>query len=491
VTAHLPILIVVCPMIAALVVPLVGRVSARLAHGITVVAPAVALVCAVMALRVALDSGPWHYYLGGWAPPWGIEYVVDPLGGGMAVLVALLATLVAIYAGPHLRALSPRRAAVFNSLFLLLTSGLLGITLTGDLFNLYVFFEISSLAAYALLASGGERAIVATFRYLLIGTIAASFYLLGIGYLYALTGTVNMADLAMRLPQAGGGSAMTVGVVLIVVGLAIKMAVFPLHGWMPDAYTYAPPPVTMFIAAVMSKVSAYALLRVLFFVLPRTGAVETALSVLSWVAAGGVLAGSVLALAQTDVRRMLAYSSVGQMGYVVLGLSIGNAAALTGALLHIMGHAVAKASLFGAVASLPRDTVQADIAGFAGASRRAPLTMAAFTLAALSLVGMPPTAGFFSKWYLLRGAIEADAWLFAAVLLVSSLLSAVYFFRVIERIYFAPDPAAAEPDRSRRHPEVSLRLLGPVITLSAAVLLIGLFNGWFVTTVIRHALPEL
>ncbi len=478
-------------MIAALVVPLVGRVSARLAHGITVVAPAVALVCAVMALRVALDSGPWHYYLGGWAPPWGIEYVVDPLGGGMAVLVALLATLVAIYAGPHLRALSPRRAAVFNSLFLLLTSGLLGITLTGDLFNLYVFFEISSLAAYALLASGGERAIVATFRYLLIGTIAASFYLLGIGYLYALTGTVNMADLAMRLPQAGGGSAMTVGVVLIVVGLAIKMAVFPLHGWMPDAYTYAPPPVTMFIAAVMSKVSAYALLRVLFFVLPRTGAVETALSVLSWVAAGGVLAGSVLALAQTDVRRMLAYSSVGQMGYVVLGLSIGNAAALTGALLHIMGHAVAKASLFGAVASLPRDTVQADIAGFAGASRRAPLTMAAFTLAALSLVGMPPTAGFFSKWYLLRGAIEADAWLFAAVLLVSSLLSAVYFFRVIERIYFAPDPAAAEPDRSRRHPEVSLRLLGPVITLSAAVLPIGLFNGWFVTTVIRHALPEL
>ena len=478
-------------MIAALVVPLVGRFSARLARGVTVVTPAVSLVCAVRALRVALDSGPWHYHLGGWAPPWGIEYVVDPLGGGMAVLVALLATLVAVYAGPYLRALSPRRAAVFNSLFLLMTSGLLGIALTGDLFNLYVFLEISSLAAYGLLASGGGRAVVATFRYLLIGTIAASFYLLGIGYLYALTGTVNMADLAMRLPAAGGGSAMTVGVVLIVVGLAIKMAVFPLHGWMPDAYTYAPPPVTMFIAAVMSKVSAYALLRVLFFVLPPTGAVETALSVLSWVASGGVLAGSVLALAQTDVRRMLAYSSVGQMGYVVLGLSLGNAAALTGALLHITGHAVAKACLFGAVGSLPRETAQADVAGFAGASRRAPLTMAAFTLAALSLVGIPPTAGFFSKWYLLRGALEADAWLFAAVLLVSSLLSAVYFFRIIERIYFAPGPAAAESDRSRSRPEVSLRVLGPVLTLGAVVLLIGLFNGRLVTTVIRHALPEL
>ena len=490
-SAHLPILIVICPLVAALVVPLLGRVSARLARGITVAAPAVALGCAVMALRVALHSGPWHYYLGGWAPPWGIEYVVDPLGGGMAVLVALLATLVAIYAGPYLRALSPRRTAVFNSLFLLLTSGLLGITLTGDLFNLYVFLEISSLAAYGLLASGGERAVVATFRYLLIGTIAASFYLLGLGYLYALTGTVNMADLALRLPAAGGGSAMTVGVVLIVVGLAIKMAVFPLHGWMPDAYTYAPPPVTMFIAAVMSKVSAYALLRVLFFVLPPTDAVQTALSVLSWVAAGGVLAGSVLALAQTDVRRMLAYSSVGQMGYVVLGLSLGNAAALTGALLHITGHAVAKACLFGAVGSLPRETAPADVAGFAGASRRAPLTMAAFTLAALSLVGLPPTAGFFSKWYLLRGALEADAWWFAAVLLVSSLLGAVYFFRIIERIYFAAGPAAAEPAGSRRRPEVSLQLLGPVITLAAAVLLFGLFNGRLVTAVIRHALPEL
>ena len=486
-SAHLPILIVVCPMVAALIAPLVGRVSARLARGLTVAAPAVALGCAVMALRTALDSGPWHYHLGGWAPPWGIEYVVDPLGGGMAVLVALLATLVAIYAGSYVRSLSPRRTTVFNSLFLLLTSGLLGITLTGDLFNLYVFLEISSLSAYGLLASGGERAVVATFRYLLIGTIAASFYLMGLGYLYALTGTVNIADLAMLLPAAGSGSAMTVGMVLIVVGLAIKMAVFPLHGWMPDAYSYAPPPVTMFIAAVMSKVSAYALIRVLFFVLPRTDAVTTSLSILSWVAAGGVLAGSVLALAQTDVRRMLAYSSVGQMGYVVLGLSIGNAAALTGALLHITAHAVAKACLFGAVGSLSRETAVADVAGFAGASRRAPLAMAAFTVAALSLVGIPPTAGFFSKWFLLRGALEADAWLFAVVLLVSSLLSAVYFFRIIEQIYFV-DPGAAEAERSPRRP--ALGLLGPVITLGAAVLLVGLFNGRLVTTVIRHALPE-
>jgi len=490
VSEHLPILIVLCPLVGALVVPLVARVSLRASRALTVVATLSSLACALAALRMVLDGDDWHYHLGGWAPPWGIEYVVDPLGGGMAVVVALLAALVAIYAGPHLRVYTALRGAAFDSLFLLLTSGLLGITLTGDLFNLYVFLEISSLAAYALLASGGERAVVATFRYLLVGTIAATFYLLGLGYLYALTGTLNMADLAIRLATVPPGSAMTVGVVLIVVGLAVKMAVFPLHGWMPDAYTYAPPPVTMFIAAVMSKVSAYALIRVLFFVLPAGDAVDTARAVLSWVAVAGVLAGSILALAQTDVRRMLAYSSIGQMGYVVLGLSIGNAAALTGALLHVVGHAVAKGCLFGAIGSMPRQTVQAEIAGFAGAARRAPLTMAAFTVAALSLVGMPPTAGFFSKWYLLSGALDADVWVFAAVLMVSSLLSAVYFFRVLEQVYFTESPSPPDPGQASGMPPLSWRVVVPVLTLGAAVLLIGLFNGALVTSVIQPALPE-
>ena len=486
---HLPILIVLCPLVGALVVPLVARVSTSASRALTVLATLSSLACALAALRAVLVGDDWHYHLGGWAPPWGIEYVVDPLGGGMAVVVALLAALVAIYAGPHLRVYTSQRGAAFDSLFLLLTSGLLGITLTGDLFNLYVFLEISSLAAYALLASGGERAVVATFRYLLVGTIAATFYLLGLGYLYALTGTLNMADLAVRLAEVPPGSAMTVGVVLIVVGLAVKMAVFPLHGWMPDAYTYAPPPVTMFIASVMSKVSAYALIRLLFFVLPAGDAVETARAVLSWVAVAGVLAGSILALAQTDVRRMLAYSSIGQMGYVVLGLSIGNAAALTGALLHVVGHAVAKGCLFGAIGSVPRATVQAEITGFAGAARRAPLTMAAFTVAALSLVGIPPTAGFFSKWYLLRGALDADVSVFAAVLLVSSLLSAIYFFRVLEQVYFTESPPP-DPDQASGIPPLSWRVVVPVLTLGAAVLLIGLFNGALVTSVIQPALPE-
>ena len=487
---HLPILIVICPLVAALLVPLAARLSVRLSRVVTVVASAAALVCAVAALRAVLDRGVWHYHLGGWAPPWGVEYVVDPLGGGMAVLVALVATLVAIYAGPHLQYFSLLRGAAFDSLFLLLTSGLLGITLTGDLFNLYVFLEISSLAAYALLASGGDRAAVATFRYVLIGTIAASFYLLGLGYLYALTGTLNMADLAVRLSSVAPGSAVTVGVVLIVVGLAVKMAVFPLHGWMPDAYSYAPPPVTMFVAAVMSKVSAYALIRVLFFVLPAGEVVETALAVLSWVAVGGILAGSILALAQTDVRRMLAYSSVGQMGYVVLGLSLGSVTALTGALLHVVAHAVAKGCLFGTIGNLSRKTVSAEISGFAGAAQRAPLTMAAFTVAALSLVGVPPMAGFFSKWYLLRGALEADAPSFAAVILVSSLLSAVYFFRVVEQIYFVSAPVVGEKSFRSEH-ERSWTALGPLVVLGTAVLIIGIFNGHLVTEVIRHALPAL
>ena len=229
-------------------------------------------LCATTALLRVLDTGPWHYELGGWAPPWGIEYVIDPLSAGMAMLVSFVATLVSIYADAQRRQLPEGRSGLFDSLFLLLVAGLLGIVVAGDMFNLYVFLEVASLAAYGLLSTGGTRAVVATFRYLLLGTIAASFYLLGVGYLYAMTGTLNMADLTTHVPTIVGTAPFGVAVTFIVLGLAIKMAVFPLHAWQPDAYAYAPAAVTGFMAAVMSKVSAYALFRILYFVLRAEGA---------------------------------------------------------------------------------------------------------------------------------------------------------------------------------------------------------------------------
>jgi multicomponent Na+:H+ antiporter subunit D len=487
-TRHLPVLIVLLPLVAGVVAPLAGLFSARLARAVTIVSLAAGLAAASGALARALGEGVLRYELGGWPAPWGIEYVIDPLAGGMAVLVAAFALLAAVYAGPFLERAPRFGAGVYHALFLLLVAGLLGMVVTGDLFNLYVFLEISSLAAYALLALGSARAAIATFRYLLVGTVAGSFYLLGIGYLYSLTGTLNMADMAVRLADAGPSPAYTVAVALVGVGLGIKAALFPLHGWLPDVYTFAPAPSTGFIAAVMTKVSAYALIRIFFFVLPAGGAADAALAVLGWAAAAAALAGSIMALAQTDVRRMLAYSSVGQMGYIALGVSIGTPLALTGALLHILNHAVMKGCLFLSAGGILFRVGGARIADYDGVARRLPMTAAAFAIAAASIVGLPPTGGFFSKWYLLQATLAAGAWPLALALVFSSLLSAVYMFRVVERSYFGSAPEGTEEGVQRRA-ELPGRILAPIAVLAATVLIGGVFSSSVVSHVIAFALP--
>ncbi len=508
-TAHVPILIVAVPLGAAVLVALVTLRSRRWAWGVTFLALFGVVVCSGTALQHVLTAGPWHYQLGGWAPPWGIEYVLDPLSSGMALLIGMMAVLVAVYAGPYLSGWPARRAGIFASVFLLLVTGLLGMVVTGDLFNLYVFLEISSLAAYALLASGTIRSAVAVFRYLIIGTVAATFYLLGVGYLYAITGSLNMADIAVRLPGVADSHVFVVAVTFIAVGLSIKAALFPMHGWLPDVYTYAPAPIIGFISAVMAKVSIYALFRVLYFVLSPTETVSQALTLLSWVAAMAIIVGSLLAMAQRDIRRMLAYSSISQMGYLVLGLALGTPTALQGMLLHILNHAMMKGCLFLAIGGMQWRTGLYKIDDFIGMSRRMPFTMAAIVIAAISMIGLPPTAGFFSKWYLLTGAIEARAWGGVVVLLGSSLLSAVYFFRVIEWAYLhqpeapehhdasadasntvphAPVTVLAEVPMIRRH-ELPMPMLMPILVLAIGLLLLGLFNQSVVTHMIQYALP--
>jgi multicomponent Na+:H+ antiporter subunit D len=487
---HLPILIVAAPLLGSAVAALAGLASARLVRCVTLAILAGSAGMAAWALRLALADGPLRYTFGGWTAPWGIEYLVDPLAGGIALLVLAFALLAAIYAGPYVEDLRPRASGVFHAVYLLLVAGLTGMTLTADVFNLYVFLEISSLSAYALVALGGDRSLVASFRYLLIGTVAGSLYLLGIGYLYGLTGTLNMADLAARLPALAGSPGVTVGLVLIVVGLAIKMGLFPLHGWLPDVYSHAPAPVTGFIAGVMTKVSVYVLIRILLFVMPSGGIAADALTVLGWVATVAIVAGSVMALAQTDVRRMLAYSSVGQMGYIVLGVAIGTPIALAGALLHVLNHAVMKSGLFLITGGVYFEAGARDVDGYAGMARRLPVTMGAFVLAAASMVGLPPTGGFFSKWYLLLGAVEAGAWAGVTALIASSLLGAVYLFRVIERAYLWPPSDEGMADAAPRRPfELPPGILVPIGILAAAVLLFGLFNQAIVTHVIEPALP--
>lgn len=489
----LPGLLIALPLTGAALVPL-AAVLTRRSTGWLALAFHAGTAAAALALFLEVPaSGPVRYALGGWPGPWGIEIYLDGLSTLFALLVAG-ASVAAAWVPPGAAETggerpAPVRDGLRRGALLLLLSGLVGIVATRDLFNLFVFMEVSSLAAATLIASGGGRAPVAAFRYLLAGTVAGSLYLFGVGFLYAVTGTLNLDDLAARLPGVEAAPAVAVGAALLAVGLFLKAALFPLHGWLPDAYVQAPVPASAFIAAVMAKVSAYAVLRLFGVALGGAEVGAAALGAALWLGILGTLVGGVFALAQREVSRMLAWSSVGAMGTVLLGIALGTPAAVTGALFHAAAHALAKGCLFFGAGGVRSGSfggpggAEADDyrRGWAGLGARAPFTAAALSVAAFSMVGLPPAAGFFSKYLLLDAALAAGGatgYAAFAALLVSGLLSAIYFLRVVESVWFRSTaaPAAARPPAPApgRRP-----LAAAAVTLGAAVLLLGIFAGPF------------
>lgn len=438
IAGHLLVLLVVLPLMAAPIAFLLpgGRWSWLVA---TLTSWAVLGLAIAILLRV-MAAGELSYALGGWAPPWGIEYRVDVFNALVALIVAAMAAAILPYALASVeRDVAAHNHNSFYAAFLLALCGLLGITLTADVFNLFVFLEISSLSSYLLVSQGRDRAaLLAAFRYLVMGTIGATFLLVGIGLLYAMTGTLNMPDLAQRIPEVQNSRAVHTAFAFIVVGLGIKLAVFPLHQWLPDAYAQAPAAVSAFLAATATKVALYVLARFLFTVFGAefSFGVLPLKQILLPLAVAGVLVGSVLAILQSDIKRMLAYSSIAQIGYMVLGLGLASAAGISAATLHLFNHALMKAALFMAVGCVVWQSGVTRIEQYAGLGRRMPWTMAGFVLAGLSLVGVPLTVGFISKWYLFVAAIAQQAWLLVAVLVAGSLLALVYIGRVVEVAYF-------------------------------------------------------
>lgn len=332
----------------------------------------------------------------------------------MLVLITAVAAVCAPYARRSVAAEIPvEKAALFYAVYMLAFTGLLGIVATGDAFNIYVFLEISSLASYALISMGHDRrALMASFQYLILGTIGATFILIGVGLLYMMTGTLNIADLATRIPSVSNTRVVIAAFAFLTVGLSLKVALFPFHMWLPNAYTYAPSLVSAFLAATATKVGIYVMMRFVFTIFGATYAFET--MPLAWVlipfALVAMFVGSLVAIFQDDVKRLLAYSSVAQIGYIVLGIGIDSESGITASLIHLFNHGIMKGALFlalGAVALVQGGTLMKHMAGL---GRRMPLTAAAIVIGGLSLVGVPLTAGFISKWYLVLTALNAGLW---------------------------------------------------------------------------------
>jgi multicomponent Na+:H+ antiporter subunit D len=417
-------------------------------------------------------DGAIHYALGGWVAPYGIEYVVDPVNAWVIVIVALIGALVTPYARMSVeREISEDRIPLFYAAFILCLTGLLGIAVTGDVFNVFVFLEISSLSAYALIALGKDRrALTASFQYLIMGSVGATFIVIGIGLMYVMTGTLNMADLANRLPEVASTRTIPVAFTFLTVGITLKLALFPLHLWLPNAYTYAPSAVTVFIASTATKVAVYLLLRFFFTIFGVTFSFDVMQldRILMPLALVAILTMSLVAIYQENVKRLLAYSSIAQIGYIVLGISLASVLGLTAGILHLFNHALMKGALFMSMGCVMYRVGSVRLERMGGLGRAMPWTMAAFVVGGLSLIGAPLTVGFISKWYLVQAALEQGMWPVAGVVLLGSLLALMYVWKVIEVAYFR------EVDPELGITEAPLSLLAPTWVLALSNVYFGI-----------------
>ncbi len=474
---HAPPLLVVTPLIAGVIAAVLP--SARASWGIVL---AITFFAAAMASFIAMqvmEVGVWSYALGSWAPPLGIEYRIDGLNAGMLLLVAVIGFLCAIYAPASVEAeVAPENRSAFYGAFLICFAGLLGVAITGDAFNVFVFLEISSISTYALVAMGAgrdRRALTASYNYLIMGTIGATFFVIGVGFLYMATGTLNMADIADRLQGLEGDRTVQAGFAFIVVGLGLKLAMYPLHSWLPNAYSYAPTLVTAFLAATATKVAFYTLIRFVFGVFdPGFGfAGLSMIWLIAPLAAAGMVVASFQAVFQSDVRRLFAYSSVAQVGYMLLGVGLGTAAGMSASFLHLFNHALMKGTVFLALGAMWLGFGVTRITDLRGMGRTMPYTSAAFVIGGLSLVGVPGTAGFVSKWALLVACLDRGWWWAVLALGAASVLAFFYVGRVLEMMYLR-EPPQHDGHAVTRSP-APLAALAPMWILAAANLVFGIW----------------
>ena len=484
---HLPALQVLLPLLGAPICFLLRR--GVLASGFAIGISWACLAISLLLLQGVYDGTVWVYEFGGWSRPYGIEYRVDLLNALVLVVVSGIAAIV-FTAGPGQarRAIPQGREYLYYSATLLCLTGLLGVAITGDAFNVFVFLEISSLSSYILIALGRDRrALMAAYSYLIMGTIGATFLLIGIGLMYQLTGTLNMVDMAHRLAETGSNRAMLVALSFVVVGISTKLAVFPLHQWLPNAYTYAPPIVSAFLAATATKVAYYLLIRFCFGIFGAAlvfGAVGIQ-KILLPLSVFAMFIGTIAAIYQTDLKRLLAYSSIAQIGYLTLGFALTTEAGVAAGLIHLFNHAIMKGALFLVAACFAWRVGGTAIEDLRGLGKSMPFTMGALVLAGLAIIGVPGTVGFVSKWALVQAALAEDMLGLAFLIMGSSVLAVVYVWKLVEVVYFGNvDPEIAIAGERNDAP---WSLLVPTWTLVLASIYFGLFSEFAVDVAGRAA----
>jgi multicomponent Na+:H+ antiporter subunit D len=480
--SHLPALLLAIPLFAAATMPMVSIRRPAWCRLLTILVTALMTVTAIINVALVIAYGETRYDFSGWAAPLGIEWVADALSSVVMVAVSAIACVCLVYEGEVRLTAERGRVTLHYVLILLLLSGLTGVVFAADLFNVFVFLETATLTTCALVAMADGKALVFAFRYLMLASIGATFYLLGVSFVYAVTGTLNMADLAAQLPALAGSSVVTVGVVFMFLGLAIKMALMPFHGWLPDAYTSAPDAVAPLLSSLVTKVSLFAWVRIMYWVVGAGQDTELGrVMAICWMlGAVATVVGASLALIQRDVKRMFAYGGVSHIGLIMLGAGIGNQTGLVGAVFYLITDAVMQATLFIVAGVAASHYGIATVDQLATLRRRAPWLLGALVVVGLSMIGIPPTGGFFGKWYMVLGAMQAAEYAAIAAVIMATLLTLAYFGGVW-MLAFGREPAEV-PEAG---PAMPMTLRVCVGAMCVAIVTLGLFSDAIISVLLQ------
>ena len=483
---QLPAILFLLPLFAAISMPVVCLKHRHWSKSISLTILAAMVLVSILNLHNVVNHGEVRYAFSGWTAPLGIEWVADGLASVILVLLSVLGLLGVVFTGPTSPKALGGRIVNYYTLILLFFSALTGIVFAADFFNIFVFLEVAAISSYALIGVAGGRALFAAFRYLILGTIGASIYLLGVSYLYAVTGTLNMADMADKLPFLLGSKALVGGLLFIFIGLGIKMALVPFHSWMPEAYAYAPDSVSPIMASLLTKIVLLAWVRIIYWVLNASIAIFD-IPILQLVAVLGALAaviGASLALAQRDIKMMFAYGGVSHIGIILIGIGQGNQTGFVGGIFYLLNDAVMQAALFfiAGVAFYQYGVRTIDDLGRVG--KQAPWLTGSLIVVALGMIGLPPTGGFFGKWNIILGALEASNYVSVAAVLLSTLLTLAYFVKLFEGIF-----RQTSTGLDLQFGEFPLSFKMTLGVTSAAIMLLGLFSSPIVQLLLNHALP--
>jgi len=461
-------------ILGAYCVPLMRRPAPGLCSRLPLVFTGVAAAIGVRLLMLTAGGNIVHYHAGGWGPPFGIEVRVGFAEAFVLTTIAVVGFLITIWSQRGLAGeIHDKTVPWFYTMLLLTLAGMIGVTMAGDLFNMYVFIEVTGIGAVALAAAKSDRlGTLASFEYLALATVGSGFILMGIGLIYMVTGHLNLAFVASELEAVWQSypNLLWVAAAMFLIGFGVKGALFPLHVWLPNAHSSAPSPASAVLSGLVVKVYAFGLLKIMTTILvggdpaPTWDVIRIVIIIM---ATAAIIGGSLFALIQKSMKRLLAYSTVAQIGYIFLGIGIGSVAGLVAAVFHILAHSLMKSSMFLAAGTIAQRTGAKYISEYDGMGRRMPLTMAAFTVGALSMIGIPGLAGLVSKWLLASSAMEAGMPGLAVLMVVSGLLNAAYYLPILERAYFRSSGDVAPAG------EAPASMTAPLIVLAAISVIMG------------------